>query len=104
MTISEFRTLHKDLRVQTKKHQFKNNLASATDPTQDIPVRMIQMTANGIPLNVKQRALKFNNLKAENLSSIERRNNDTFDVFGELQQSAGQFKGKNIKTELKNEN
>lgn len=96
MRLSEYRSLHKNLNVVICKHFETNNVPSATDPTQDIPVRMIQMTASGVPLNVKQRDLKFNNLKIENLTTIEKRNNDVFDCVGELQENASKFNRKGI--------
>lgn len=85
MTKDEFRTLHKDLRISVPKTPEMNHLPSATDPTQDIPVRMIQVNSLGEPMNVRQTKGVYSNLKPESFTSIEKRNNDKFDVLNELQ-------------------
>ena len=53
MNVQQFRALHKDLRINIPRSYFKNGLPSATDPTQDVPLKMVQIIGDGIPLNVK---------------------------------------------------
>lgn len=89
MTLQNYKRKQKGFILQFPKTMEYNPVESATDPTQDIPVKMIEVTAAGIPINVKETRGVFSNLKAENLTSIERRNNDKFDVMNELQTSIG---------------
>lgn len=98
MKKSDFIRLHMDLKINLPKTIESNPLKSCTDPTQDIPISMIEVTAMGIPTNVKQLKGVFSNLKVENLSTIEQRNNDKFDMLGELQQTAAQVSKKGVKT------
>lgn len=88
MTIEQFKTLHKELKVNVPKTIEINRLDSATDPTQDIPIKNIELAANGEPINVRNRNIPFNNIKVENFTSIERRHTDSFDQLGELQSLA----------------
>ena len=43
--------------------------------------------------------MPFNNVKAENLTSIERRNNDVFDIYGEFQQTGHSISRKGVETD-----
>ena len=54
MKKSDFIRLHMDLKINLPKTIESNPLKSCTDPTQDIPISMIEVTAMGIPTNVKQ--------------------------------------------------
>lgn len=98
MKKSDFIKLHLNLRIQIKKTVEFNPLDSDTDPTQDIPIKMIEVTSMGVPINVKERQAVFSNIKAENFTSIEKRFNDQFDQLGELQSTVAQLQNKNIKT------
>lgn len=98
MKKSDFIKLHLDLRIQIKKTAESNPLDSDTDPTQDIPIKMIEVTSMGVPINVKESQAVFSNIKAENFTTIEKRFNDQFDQLGELQLSVSQLQNKNIQT------
>lgn len=98
MKKSDFIALHLNLRVQIEKSKEFNPLPSDTDPTQDIPIKMIEVTALGVPVNVKQYKEVYSNIKAENFTSIEKRNCDVFDQLGELQNSVSKLQRKDIKT------
>lgn len=98
MTKSDFIKLHLNLRIQISKTAESNPLDSDTDPTQDIPIKMIEVTSMGVPINVKERQAVFSNIKAENFTTIEKRFNDQFDQLGELQSSVAQLQNKNIQT------
>lgn len=101
MNIEEFKTLHKNLCVRIPKTPESNSMPSDTDPTQDIPLRMVEVNALGAPVNVKERKVSYNNLKAENLSTIEKRNNDAFDQLGELQDLTKTAVGSGVSTDYK---
>lgn len=101
MKKSDFIRLHMDLTISLPKTKECNPLKSATDPTQDIPLRMVEMSAMGIPTNVKELKAIFNNIKAENFTSIERRFNDKFDQLGELQEASRQVSKKGVTTNYK---
>ena len=98
MTRKQFIELHSQLSISIEKTIENNPIESATDPTQDIPVRNIECTAQGIPTNVKELRRAFSNIKVENFTTIEKRHNDQFDQLGELQESVSQFKGKDVTT------
>lgn len=100
MTIAQFRILQHRLSIQLQKHKDWNPLPSDTDPTQDIPVKSIQLAANGEPINVKRSNGVFNGIPADKLSSVEKRNNDKFDQLGELQNLARQAGQHGITTDL----
>lgn len=98
MNKAQFLKLHMDLSIRIEKSREINSEPSATDPTQDIPIRMIEVTSMGVPINVKQYQAVYSNIKAENLSTIERRNCDKFDQLGELQDSVRKLQKKDITT------
>lgn len=98
MTKKQFIELHSTLKVEIKKTIETNTIASATDPTQDVPVRNIECTALGIPTNVKELKKVYSNIKVENLTTIEKRNNDQFDQLGELQDSVKRVSQKGVTT------
>lgn len=86
MDYKTFMSLHRKGKLFLPREQFKNPLPSSTDPTQDIPIKKLQMAANGIPVNVSMRKdLYYTNRGTETLCTIDSRNNDKFDVAGELQ-------------------
>ena len=85
MKKSDFITLHANLRIMLPKTFEVNLLDSDTDPTQDIPIKAIQLGANGLPLNVRDYKGIFSNVRIEDFTSIEKRNNDQFDNLGELE-------------------
>lgn len=83
---------------------FENNpLPSCTDPTQDCPVSQIHLSASGEPLNVRKNGMQYANLPIDQMTALDRRNNDKFDILGE--QMSLQEKVRNtIKFSKKNEN
>lgn len=76
---------HKNGKMCIPKFHPKNSVPSSTDPTQDIPIKRLQMAANGLPINVRQFNTVYSNTGVEKLTSIDRRNHDVFDALGELQ-------------------
>lgn len=98
MNKQQFLKLHFNLTLQIEKSREINREPSATDPTQDIPIKMIEVTTMGVPINVKQYSQVYNNLKAENFTTIELRHNDQFDQLGELQESISSLQNKDITT------
>lgn len=98
MNIIKFKELHLNLHVDAPRTVEQNFLPSATDPTQDIPVKAIQLAANGSPLNVKELALVMSNVKIENMTSIERRHTDVFDKVAELQNEISKVAQKGVTT------
>lgn len=81
----QYRAMQKSLISPILLHFDTNNIPSATDPTQDVPVSAIQFGLNDVPLNVNiNKHLAFNNRPIEQMSSIDRRNFDAFDAVGEL--------------------
>lgn len=102
MNKEQFKLLHKNINMQFSRTREYNPLPSATDPTQDVPIRMIEVNSLGEPMNVKQTKGIFSNLKPENFTAIERRNTDKFDALNELQQSAHEISSvKDIKSNYK---
>lgn len=99
MTLENYKKMRKLLSISLPKTIEFNPLPSDTDPTQDIPVKMIEVTAAGIPVNVKTTHGVFSNVKCENLTSIERRNNDKFDNVIELQRSIERVSRDGISTD-----
>lgn len=85
MTISEIRTAQKIGAFVRSRFIERNDLPSCTDPTQDIPVKRLQLAANGVPVNVRDLHLPFTCLPASALTAADRRNFDKFDALGELQ-------------------
>lgn len=85
MNINTFRKLHLTHFFDNKHYYESNPLPSATDPTQDIPVKNIQLLASGEPLNVRKLPLAYTCAPVEKLTAADRRNNDVFDAVGELQ-------------------
>lgn len=108
MDIQQYRTMQITLQSPIIKHYDKNDIPSATDPTQDVPVSAIQFGLNDVPLNVQvNKRLAYNNRPIEHMSSIDRRYNDTFDALGELRSLENSHAGKkeiNYKKSQKNEN
>lgn len=103
MTIEQFETLHKNLKVNVPKSIEINRLDSATDPTQDIPIKNIELAANGEPINVRKRDIPFSNVKVENFTSIEHRHTDSFDQLGELQSLAHRVAQPGVSSDFINE-
>lgn len=108
MTLLEYRTMQKTMQSPVMIHFDRNELPSATDPTQDVPVSAIQFGLNDVPLNVQvNKRLAYNNRPIEQMSSIDRRNNDAFDSVGELRAIERANAGKkviNYKKSQTNEN
>lgn len=100
MTISQYKQLHRDLRIYIPRKPDYNPLPSETDPTQDIPIRMIEVNSLGEPINVKQRKPVYSGVSADNLTTIEKRNCDQFDNVGELQESIKKVSTRGITTDF----
>lgn len=84
MTRTQFRELSRQGRSFLPRSIFHSSVPSATDPTQDVPVsKVYNAMTTGIPLDIGQNPMSFNALHAEDLSSLEKKNNDSFDVFAE---------------------
>ena len=98
MTKQQFIDLHLHLHIHLPKTIEVIPIDSATDPTQDIPIRAIQFAANGVPLNVKEYKKVFSNIKVEQFTSIEKRNCDKFDNYGELQKEISKVTHKGVTT------
>lgn len=74
----------------TRRHFESNPLPSNTDPTQDCPVSAC-LAPDGTPLpTVRKNNLPFNGLTIEQMTSIESRHRDKFDILGEQQKLAEQ--------------
>lgn len=86
MTYSQFSALHSNRGPVIPRSKEKNSLPSQTDPTQDVPLSKLEFALNGMPINVKENNLPYNNLKLEDMTMIDRRHRDNFDVVGEMQQ------------------
>lgn len=84
MTYKQQRVLHSDGRISIPRTCYANPIPSDTDPTQDVPIKNIQLGLNGEPLNVRKLSMS-NGVPIDALSAIDRRNMDKFDVLGELQ-------------------
>lgn len=90
MTREQFFTAHSRSVIFMGKFYEPNCLPSATDPTQDIPVGQINLGVDGEPLNVRRQSMDFANIPINQMTNIDRRNCDKFDILGEqmeLQQS-----------------
>lgn len=98
MNIIKFKELHLNLHVNCPRTIEQNFLPSATDPTQDIPVKAIELAANGAPLNVSTLSQIMSNVKIENMTSIERRHVDDFDRVAELQNEISKVAQKGVTT------
>lgn len=81
MNHADFKRLSRCGRVVIPTTFEKNSQMSLTDPTQECPVkRVYDAIVNGKPLDIAERQNFFNGLHVDNLSSIERRHTDMFDV------------------------
>lgn len=85
MTYENYRLLHRKGKVFCPRSIEFNILPSATDPTQDMPMSQVELLANGMPVNVNVVNLPMTGVKIEEMTSIDRRLRDKFDVFGEFQ-------------------
>lgn len=84
--------LHSHGKVDFYKPSELNVLPSATDPTQVCSVqKMYHALVNGQPISIPENKMQFNNLKVDDLSSLEKRNCDKFDVFAESRKIGKQF-------------
>lgn len=95
MNRAQFRELNKIGSINIKRKIYPNPLKSETDPTQDCPVsRVYDAMMSGNPVDVKMNRMSFNGIHADQLSTIERRNNDMFDAFNELRRIKGDLTSK----------
>lgn len=101
MTKKQFIELHLNLKVNVPKTLEKNPFPSETDPTQDIPIKAIQITASGIPINVKQYDSVMSGVKVEQFTTLEKRNYDIFDNVGELQSISKNMNKSGVSTDFK---
>lgn len=92
MDRSQLYTLHSRGKIKSIKLSEKNILPSATDPSQVCSVqKMYHALVNGQPISVPENKMQFNNLKLDQLSTLEKRNYDQFDVFGESRKIGKKF-------------
>lgn len=89
MTRNEFRQLNKNGKVHVKSHFMGNSLPSSTDPTQDIPVvSMVNSILTGKPIHVRENPMAFGAIPTTaDMTAIDKRNNDTFDVYAEMKRT-----------------
>lgn len=67
--------------------------ASLTDPSQACPVKSLyDQMVNGIIPDVKQNKVAFNNMKVEDLTSVDKRDSDIFDVHAEFRKNESAIK------------
>lgn len=65
-----------------------NTIPSDTDPTQNVRVQQVyDAMVEGCPLDLRQYKQVFSRVPAEQMCSIDRRNNDSFDAFREMRNS-----------------
>jgi hypothetical protein len=92
MNRNQLYSLHSRCKINAVKSSEKNILPSATDPTQVCSVqKMYHALVNGQPISVPENKMQFNNLKVDDLSSLEKRNTDQFDVFRESRKIGKKF-------------
>lgn len=85
MKRNDFRVLNALGKINRPKQVESNPIMSDTDPTLDCPLSKVYESAmTGKPINIVERKVTFNNLHGDQLSSIDKRNNDAFDAFREL--------------------
>lgn len=101
MTIKQFNELHLNLKVRVIIPRELNKVDSATDPTQDIPIRNIEVTATGQPINVKEGKKVLSGVSIENMTTIEKRHTDKFDIIGDFQDSVSKVSRKGVTTNFK---
>lgn len=90
MDRKQFRQLNSNGKLITQRTIFPNVLPSSTDPTQNVTVQQVFNAAmTGHPLDIKQNTVTYNNLHADQLCSIDKRNNDKFDAFLEMKLTKG---------------
>lgn len=90
MNREQFRTLNKRGNLSIPRTKENNSLPSDTDPTQNCPIaKVYNAMVTGKPIDIKEHKVAFNNLHADQFTSIERRNNDAFDVYAEMRRTKG---------------
>lgn len=95
MNRNEFRELNRKGSIIIKRKMYSNPLKSETDPTQNCSVASVyDAMLNGTPVDVKMNRMAFNGIHADQLTTIERRNNDMFDAFNELRRIKGNLTSK----------
>lgn len=89
MTIEDYHHLRARGRTRRIVRTFDfNPLPSGTDPTQNVPVSAFQFGLDGSVLNSRSNNLPYSGVKIEDMTSIESRHRDAFDVLGEQQKLA----------------
>lgn len=92
MNRNQLYSLHSRGKLKSIKSSEINILPSATDPTQVCSVqKMYHALVNGQPISVPENKMQFNNLKVDDLSTLEKRNFDQFDVFRESRKIGKKF-------------
>lgn len=85
MKRNDFRALNALGKINRPKQVEINLIMSDTDPTLDCPLSKVYESAlTGKPINIVENKVTFNNLHGDQLTSIDKRNNDAFDAFREL--------------------
>lgn len=88
MTIQEYHKLRAHGRMRMHRSREFNPLPSGTDPTQDCPVSAFQFGPDGSVINCRKNNLPYNQVPIEQMTAIESRQRDKFDVLGQQQQLA----------------
>lgn len=97
MTIEQFHKRMSRGSLYIPPHCEENSAISMTDPTQDCPVKTVyDALVNGKPITARESQNIYNSLSVNQLSAIERRHTDQFDVHIEAK-SIGKKFSKNAK-------
>lgn len=93
MTRKEFREFTRNGKIIISSNEpFKNNQPSQTDPTQACPVQKIyNCLVSGVPVDAATQNVVYNGLHVDELSSLEMRHNDAFDIAREAKKIGKKF-------------
>lgn len=92
MKINDFARLRSCGVVNVPTSHEKNTGISMTDPTQACPVKNVyEALVNGRPLDISEHENIYNGVKVDDLSSIEKRHCDRFDVHIESKKIGKKF-------------
>lgn len=92
MTHSQFQNLCKSGKIMLPRTFEANSSDSLTDPTQAMPVKNIyECLVYGKPIDVKEHSNIYNGLHTNELSTLEKRGYDAFDVSRESKDLGKRF-------------
>ena len=92
MTHSQFQNLCKVGKINLPRSYEANSSDSLTDPTQAMPVKNIyECLVSGRPIDVNEHKNIFNSLHTDQLSTLEKRGYDSFDVARESKELGKKF-------------